>query len=345
GDDNGGVIVNVNKKTFYTFSSASLEQQTAKISSGSAVVKQITGSPSVAEAAALAALGNESRLLLPKRKSKAATCAVAVASPLVSATPPLPASQNKNFDNGLLAVIGLGPGAPEWCNYETLTLLAETEHWIGYHGYLTRLLPRAGTRRLHGFALGEEQERAALAIRLARHGHKAALISSGDPGIYAMASPLFEMLDEDKTADMPHIVVAPGISAVQATAARLGAPLGHDFCAISLSDLLTPPETIRKRLRAAAEADFVIALYNPASEERRSLLREAIQIIGDHRSADTRAVVARAVGHHNEKITNTTLGCIRADEVDMRCLVLIGNAGTRQVGRWLYTPRGYGAKR
>ncbi|MDA8010363.1 MAG: precorrin-3B C(17)-methyltransferase, partial [Alphaproteobacteria bacterium] len=331
--------------TFYTFSSAVLEQQTAKISSGSAIVKQITGSPSVAEAAALAALGSESRLLLPKQKSKAATCAVAVASPVIAATPPLPAPKNKNFNNGLLAVIGLGPGAPEWCNYETLTLLAETTHWIGYHGYLTRLLPRAGTRRLHGFALGEEQERAALAIRLARHGHKAALISSGDPGIYAMASPLFELLDEDKTADMPHIVVAPGISAVQATAARLGAPLGHDFCAISLSDLLTPPETIRKRLRAAAEADFVIALYNPASEERRSLLKEAIQIIGDHRSADTRAVVARAVGHHNEKITNTTLGCIRADEVDMRCLVLIGNAETRQVGRWLYTPRGYGGKR
>ncbi|MGR4001251.1 MAG: precorrin-3B C(17)-methyltransferase [Alphaproteobacteria bacterium] len=334
-----------NKQTLYTFSSAALRRQTSKVSQRSEVVATITGAPAVAEAAALAALGEQSELLLTKQKSKAATCAIACAPcapPIEAAIPPLPSPKGNH--HGILAVLGLGPGMAEWCTHETLTLLAESEDWIGYHGYLKRLLPRAGERRLHGFELGEERERAELALELASSGGSVALISSGDPGIYAMASPLFEMLDKRKGRKKPQIVVSPGLSALQAVSARLGAPIGHDFCAISLSDLLTPASVIRKRLRAAVRSDFVIALYNPAAKKRRKLLDEAIDIARAHHSDDTPAVIARAVGHTDEKIIRTTLGKFDSGKVDMRCLVLIGNSQTKRTGRWLYTPRGYDTK-
>jgi cobalt-precorrin 5A hydrolase/precorrin-3B C17-methyltransferase len=182
-----------------------------------------------------------------------------------------------------------------------------------------------------------------------------ALVSSGDPGIYAMASLVFELLEGSRSSALPdhahrvEIVVAPGISAMQAAAARAGAPLGHDFCVISLSDLLTPWEAIEARIRAAAAADFVIAFYNPVSQRRRFQLAAAKKILLEHRPPSTPVVLARNLGRDGETLVTVTLAELNVEQVDMLTLVLVGASTTRQVqagGRtWTYTPRGYQRKR
>ena len=184
------------------------------------------------------------------------------------------------------------------------------------------------------------------ALDLAAEGRSVALVSSGDAGIYAMATLVFELLarGEQVAWNRVEIAVAPGISALQAAAARAGAPLGHDFCAISLSDLLTPWAAIETRLKAAAEADFVVALYNPVSSRRREALPRARDILLGRRPNDTPVVIARNLGRDGESVRTVELAALTESDADMLTVLIVGSSQTRRVGRWVYTPRGYAAK-
>jgi cobalt-precorrin 5A hydrolase/precorrin-3B C17-methyltransferase len=202
---------------------------------------------------------------------------------------------------------------------------------------------------LHPSAIGAEQERARRALDLAAAGRDVALVSSGDAGIYGLAALVFELLDGEERRDWASvaITVAPGISAMQAASARAGAPLGHDFCAISLSDLMTPWPAIRARLEAAAAGDFVVALYNPRSARRMSQLEDAAAILLAHRPPETPALIARNLGRDGEAWQITTLGALANAEVDMLTVVIVGSRETRLTRTnppRLYTPRGYRRK-
>jgi cobalt-precorrin 5A hydrolase/precorrin-3B C17-methyltransferase len=222
---------------------------------------------------------------------------------------------------------------------------------IGYRLYLDLLGRRIADKVRHEYGLGEEEQRVKTALDLAAAGREVVLVSSGDPGIYAMASLVFDMIEH---ADEPawsriEIEIAPGITALQAAAARAGAPIGHDFCAISLSDLLTPWQVIERRIEAAAGADFVIALYNPASKRRGWQLAKAREILLGHRDEVTPVVIARNLGRDGETVRVVTLRDFAPADVDMLTVVLIGSTATRVVPRadgrvWVYTPRGYGAE-
>src|SRR5205823_6232819 len=200
------------------------------------------------------------------------------------------------------AVIGIGPGDPAWRTPEANALLAAAEDMVGYRLYLDLLGRTIAGKTRYDSAIGEEAERVRLALDLAAEGRSVALVSSGDAGIYGLAALVFETIDREQRRDWSaiDITVAPGISAMQAAAARAGAPLGHDFCAISLSDLLTPWPVIRGRIEAAAAADFVVALYNPRSARRSIQLAEAAAILLDHRPSETPVVIARNLGRAGE---------------------------------------------
>ena len=327
------------------FSAADLEAETPRLANPSQTVFREVGCHGVAEAAALAAAGPEARLLVPKRKSARATCAIAEAPEPIRA-------ERVGRGRGRLAVIGIGPGAPGWLTPEAERLLRQSDAAIGYSLYLDLVAPRLASAERFDSALGSEEERVRKALALAGEGRSVALVSSGDAGIYAMAALVFECLETGGLPDgaaRAEIVVSPGISAMQAAAARAGAPLGHDFCAISLSDLLTPWETIEARVHAAAEGDFVVAFYNPVSQRRRTQLSAAKTILLQHRPADTPVVLARNVGRDGESVTTLALADLHVDMVDMLTLVLVGASTTRQVtagGKvWTYTPRGYEQKR
>jgi cobalt-precorrin 5A hydrolase/precorrin-3B C17-methyltransferase len=247
---------------------------------------------------------------------------------------------------GKLAVIGIGPGDPAWRTPEASALIDAAEDIIGYSLYLDLLGRALAGKRRHDSAIGEEAERVRLALDLAASGRSVALVSSGDAGIYGLAALVFETLDRADRRDWSavEITVAPGVSAMQAAAARAGAPLGHDFCAISLSDLLTPWEAIRRRLEAAASADFVIALYNPRSARRATQLAEATAILVAHRAPETPVVIARNLGRPGQSHRILRLDQLAEADVDMLSLVLIGNSKTRLIPGdppRLYTPRGY----
>lgn len=247
------------------------------------------------------------------------------------------------MSSGKLWLVSLGPGDLRYLAPAALTALTAAEVVIGYGVYLDLIaaLLDPSRQRLIRHPLGAELERAREALELARSGAQVALVSSGDIGIYAMAGPVFQQIASTASADLPPIEVVPGISAVQAVAARLGAPIAHDFCCISLSDLLTPWELIERRVRAAAEADFVIALYNPRSRERNWQLAAARTILLAQRAPGTPVALARAVTRPDEQITLTTLAELDESAVDMWSLVLIGNSQTHRLGDWLATPRGY----
>ena len=222
---------------------------------------------------------------------------------------------------------------------------------VGYRLYLDLIGPAAEGKVRHAYALGEETTRVRQAIALAAEGRRVALISSGDPGIYAMAALVHEELDRavDPAWRRVAVTVAPGVSAMQAAAARIGAPLGHDFCAISLSDLLTPWAAIEERLRAAAAADFVVALYNPISQRRDWQLGAALAILAAQRPADTPVVLATNVGRGDERVRVQALSEVAAAGLDMLSLVLVGSRTTRRYGLGdgsarVYTPRGYAGK-
>nr|WP_202886526.1 precorrin-2 C(20)-methyltransferase [Kribbella sandramycini] len=244
---------------------------------------------------------------------------------------------------GSVTVVGLGPAGPEWMTPEVRAAIAGADDLIGYGPYVDRLPDRARQRK-HGSDNRVESERAAFALDLARKGSRVVVVSSGDPGVFAMASAVTEVASEPEYADIA-VQVLPGMTAAQAVASRVGAPLGHDFCVLSLSDRLKPWEVIAQRLSAAAAADLAIAIYNPASKTRTWQVAATRDLLLAHRSADTPVVVGRDVGGTRETVTVTTLGELDPATVDMRCLLLIGSSQTRTVARpagpLVFTPRRY----
>ena len=323
------------------FDAVTLEAELPRLRNPSEIVFRETGCHGVAEGAALALAGPDSELVVGKRKSRRATCAVARA--------PSDIDTSSGQGRGLLSIVGIGPGAPAWRSPEVAMALNDAEFVVGYQAYLD-LVADIGTRaERRAYGLGQEAERVRDALTLAGEGNRVALVCSGDAGIYALASLVFETVesDADPLWRRAEITVAPGISAMQAAAARAGAPLGHDFCAISLSDLMTPRNAILKRLNAAAVGDFVTALYNPQSARRRDLLAQAREIFLEHRPDATPVVIARCLGRDDETVSVATLAEMDVDAVDMLTLVIVGNSETRILnladGIRVFTPRGYGA--
>lgn len=322
------------------FDAARLEQETPRLTAPSEVVFRAVGCHGVAEAAALAAAGADGVLVVAKRKSARATCAVARApTPLDAATFGRP--------QGRLSLVGLGPGTPAWRCPEADAILAVADDVVGFEGYLALLDDRVDAVR-HAFGLGQERDRVAHALALAAEGRAVALVCSGDAGIYAMASLAYELLDQTDEPAWARVAVdvVPGITAMQAAAARVGAPLGHDFCAISLSDLMTPWPAIERRIEAAAVGDFVVSFYNPVSLRRRTQLPRAREILLRHRPPTTPVVLARNLGRTDENVRVTDLQSLDVDDVDMLTVVLVGASTTvampRGDGRTaVYTPRGY----
>ena len=249
---------------------------------------------------------------------------------------------------GSVTVVGLGPAGPQWLTPEAQAELAGADVLVGYTAYVDRVPPRHGQQR---FATDNrvEADRARHALELAADGSRVAVVSSGDPGIFAMASAVLEALDgADGAASGVEVRVVPGLSAMPVAASRVGAPLGHDFAVVSLSDILKPWAVVERRLEAAAGADMALALYNPASQTRREQLERAIEVLRRHRSPSTPVVVARAVGSDAEAVTVTTLGALDPGVVDMRTLLIVGSSTTRIIsanghgGRdRVYTPRSY----
>ncbi len=255
---------------------------------------------------------------------------------------------------GHLAVVGLGPGAAAMCTDEVRQLLAAASDWVGYDTYLDMaavvVTPRPN-QMLHRSDNREEAARARAALALAAGGRDVVVISSGDPGVFAMAAAVMEQLDENPTlAGAATVSVHPGISAAQAAAAQAGAPLGHDFCVVSLSTNLKPWAVVERRLDAAAGADFVVALYNPRSRHRPDDFGRAVEVLCRHRDDATPVVLGRDVGRPGESVRIVTLGALADPEgqaqVDMRTVVIVGSSQTRTVDgpdgrRWAYTPRTY----
>jgi precorrin-2 C20-methyltransferase/precorrin-3B C17-methyltransferase len=264
--------------------------------------------------------------------------------PTSSTAPAVQAQPSARNGRGRVTVVGLGPAGAEWLTPEAGAALAAADELVGYAPYVARVPQRAGQRR-HCSDNRVEAQRARHALELAAGGARVAVVSSGDPGIFAMAAAVLEALHEgdDAVADVD-VRVVPGLSAMQAAAARVGAPLGHDFCVLSLSDRLKPWEVVERRLDAAGAADLVLALYNPASRTRREQLARAFEVLARHRTPTTPVVVARAVGAPDETVTVTTLADIDLDAVDMRTLLIVGSSATRVIEGAtprVYTPRRY----
>lgn len=245
---------------------------------------------------------------------------------------------------GRLSIVGLGPGATELITPLASDTLAAATDLVGYAPYLARVAEPAGQRR-HASDNREELARARQALDLATLGKSVAVVSSGDPGVFAMASAVFEAIESGKPAwrDI-EVTVVPGVSAMLAAAARIGAPLGHDFCVISLSDNLKPWDVVLKRLEAAASGDFIIVLYNPASKARPWQLGDALHLIARHRALSTPVIFAHAVSRPDERIDITTLVDADPAQADMRTLIIIGSSATKLVTgskgrRFVYTPR------
>ncbi|MBM4827152.1 precorrin-2 C(20)-methyltransferase [Streptomyces althioticus] len=245
---------------------------------------------------------------------------------------------------GEVVVVGTGPAGPLWLTPESRGVLAAADDLVGYTTYLDRVPVRAGQER-HGSDNRVEAERAEFALQLARRGRRVAVVSGGDPGVFAMATAVLEVASTQEYADVP-VRVLPGVTAANAAAARAGAPLGHDYATISLSDRLKPWEVIAERLRAAASADLVLALYNPGSRSRTWQVGKARELLLEHRAPDTPVVVARDVGGTGERVRVVRLTDLDPAEVDMRTILLVGSSQTRVVRRGdgeevVWTPRRY----
>lgn len=245
---------------------------------------------------------------------------------------------------GGVTVVGLGPGESGWLTPEAREALAEADDLVGYTTYINRV-PVDPRQVRHASDNRVEAERAAFALDLAKRGRRVAVVSSGDPGVFAMAAAVLEVAEDPQWKDVP-VRIVPGLTAAQAVASRAGAPLGHDFCVMSLSDRLKPWSIIESRLAGAAAADLVIAIYNPASQTRKEQLVRAREVLLEHRAAGTPVVVGRDVGGPEESILVTTLGELDPSIVDMRCLLIVGSSQTKAVTRGngqtvVYTPRHY----
>jgi cobalt-precorrin 5A hydrolase / precorrin-3B C17-methyltransferase len=249
---------------------------------------------------------------------------------------------------GQLRVVGLGPGAAAWLTPEVREILHNSTDWVGYSTYLNLAEPWRQGQQRHDSDNRVELERARLALDLAATGRSVAVISSGDPGIFAMAAAVLEAIDQDRNPAwaMVDLSISPGVSAMQAAAAQVGAPLGHDFCVISLSDILKPWLVVERRLILAAQGDFAIAIYNPISSQRPWQLPKAIELLRQYRSKATPVIVARDVGRAGQQVTIKNLGTLSAEDADMRTTILIGSSQTRVIEQpgqrsWVYTPRSY----
>jgi cobalt-precorrin 5A hydrolase/precorrin-3B C17-methyltransferase len=330
------------------FDAATLAAQAPRLKNPSATVQAEVGVPGVAEGAALAAAGPHGELIVEKTRGPRATCAIARA--------PAPLVDLPGRGRGSVTVVGLGPGGPAWRSPEAAQALRAASDWVGYGLYLDLAADLLAGQREHRFALGAEEERVVHAFALAGEGRDVALVCSGDSQIYAMAALAAEALDPASGAALgdaarrAELRVLPGISAFQAASAKAGALIGHDFCCISLSDLLTPWTVIEQRLAAAAAGDFVVAFYNPRSLKRTDQLARAVAILKPHRSGDTPVIVAANVGRPQERIVTTTLAAFDPETVDMLTIVLVGSSISRTFARGdgstlAYTPRGYAKKR
>ncbi|WP_330314122.1 precorrin-2 C(20)-methyltransferase [Streptomyces sp. NBC_00523] len=246
--------------------------------------------------------------------------------------------------DGEVTVVGTGPAGPLWLTPETRGALAAADDLVGYTTYLDRVPVRPGQTR-HGSDNKVESERAEFALDLARRGRRVAVVSGGDPGVFAMATAVLEVAAQEEYADVP-VRVLPGVTAANAAAARAGAPLGHDYATISLSDRLKPWEVIAERLRAAASADLVLALYNPGSRSRTWQVGKARDLLLEHRSPDTPVVLGRDVGGPSESVRTVRLADLDPVEVDMRTILIVGSSQTRWGRRGdgtqiVWTPRRY----
>jgi cobalt-precorrin 5A hydrolase/precorrin-3B C17-methyltransferase len=252
---------------------------------------------------------------------------------------------------GRLAVIGLGPGACELMVPAVKAELARANDVLGYETYVRMAGPFRADQVMHCTDNREEMQRARHAFQLAAQGRSVVVVSSGDPGVFAMAAAVLEALHEstDPAWHSVDLEILPGVSASLATAAQAGAPLGHDFCVLSLSDNLKPWSIIEKRLDLAAQADLALAFYNPISRSRPWQLGQALDIVARHRVPETPVVLGRDIGRPGQTLRVTTLRQLTVDQVDMRTMVLIGSSTTcvfprSDGGQWVYTPRWYGSK-
>ena len=325
------------------FSAAELAQERYRLQQPSDYVEETVGTPSVAEAAALKA----GPLVVQKQKSTRATCAIG------RAPRPIEAEQFGHRP-GVLHLVGIGPGEAPQRTASAVAALQQSTDWVGYGLYLDLVADLRGRQSEHRYELGEEEPRVRHALELAAQGKVVSLVCSGDAQIYAMAALAYELLDAEgeralsAPARRVNVETHPGVSAFQAASAAAGALIGHDFCCISLSDLLTPREAILKRLEGAALADFVTALYNPRSQRRTDLIEEAKRMFLAHRPPDTPVVIGSNLGRPSQRVRVVTLDAFDPREIDMLTIVLVGastsKAFLRGDGLKAYTPRGYAAK-
>lgn len=324
------------------FTAARLERERPRLRTPSQTVFAAVGCHGVAEGAALAAAGAKSRLIVAKIAGKRITVAIARSRGDID-----PARVGRA--RGTLSVVGLGPGTPELLTPRAEAALAAATDIVGYGLYLDFLGAIAGKRR-HDFPLGAETERVDHALKLASRGKTVALVASGDPGVYALATLVFERMETTRADAVRRIAVdvVPGVSSMLAGAALAGAPLGHDFAVVSLSDLLTPWDTIEARLKAAAQGDFAVVLFNPVSKRRQWQLPAARDILLTARHGETPVAIVHDVGRPTERLAIKPLGALTADDADMTTLVIVGARATRAIDaagrRWVYTPRGYAKK-
>lgn len=291
----------------------------------SEVVASAVGTASVAEAAALAAAGPGAVMVAGKAVSDTGDSTVALS--------------RRRRPAGHLAVVGLGPGDPARRTPEATAAVRHAEVVIGYGPYVDQAADLIGpAQEVIRSPIGAETERTRHALERAAAGARVALVCSGDPGVYAMASLAWELA---AAAGNPPVTVVPGVTAALAGAALLGAPLGHDHASISLSDLLTPWEVIERRVAAVAQGDFVVSFYNPRSQRRTTQLERALAILSDHRPATTPAAVLTDIGRPGQSVLRTTLGGLDPATVGMLSLVVVGSTQTRWIGDRMVTPRGY----
>ncbi len=335
------------------FSGAQLETLSAYLRTPSEVVFAETGCHGVAEGAALAASGTtqlQQAKIIGQGRARGCTLAWSFAHQARDPRNPL----HDGFSlpgaaQGRLTLVGLGPGGQSWRSHAAQRALDLASDWVGFKMYLDIAAADGPvSAEQHSFAIGEEADRCRYALDLAAQGRDVALVCSGDPGIFAMSALVLQLLDEADNPAWRRIAFAfePGITAMQGAVARSGALMGHDFCAISLSDLMTPWEQIERRIAAAAVSDFVVSFYNPVSLRRRWQLERAKELLLKARPADTPVVLGHSIGRPEERIQHLTLRELEVEMVDMLTVVCVGAASSRQVVQpsgqtWAYTPRGY----